>query len=76
MRVQAAPGLQCPAENNPREYITDAVPVDVPDTAYYRRLVDDGSLREVKSEQSGVKGKKTTPSPLTPDASPSDKGGQ
>lgn len=47
MRVHAAPGLLCPTENNPREYITDAEPVDVPDTAYYRRLVDDGSLEEV-----------------------------
>lgn len=47
MRVHAAPGLLCPTENNPREYITDAEPVDVPDTAYYRRLVDDGSLVEI-----------------------------
>jgi hypothetical protein len=34
-------------ENNPREYITDAEPVEVPDTAYYRRLVADGSLAEI-----------------------------
>lgn len=47
MKVHAAPGLYCPMENNPREYISDAVPVDVPDTAYYRRLVDDGSLVEI-----------------------------
>lgn len=45
MNVQAAPGLRCPMEHNPREYITDeAKGVEVADTAYYRRLVDDGSL--------------------------------
>jgi hypothetical protein len=31
-------------ETNPRAYITDSDPVDVPDTTYYRRLLDDGSL--------------------------------
>ena len=46
MLVKAAPGLQVPMENNPREYITDSNPIDVPDTTYYRRLLDpsDGSL--------------------------------
>lgn len=46
MRVKAAPGLHCPKEENPREYITDNEPVEVPDSAYYRRLVDDGSLEQ------------------------------
>ena len=48
MLVKAAPGLQVPMERNPREYITDTEPIDVPDTTYYRRLLDDGSLVEGK----------------------------
>ena len=44
MQVRAAKGLQCPRENKRDEYITDDKTVTVPDTAYYRRLVDDGSL--------------------------------
>ncbi len=44
MKVKAAPGMRCPKEGKPREFITDSVSVDVPDTAYYRRLVADGSL--------------------------------
>lgn len=44
MRVTAAPGLRCPKEGAPREYITDAAPVEVPETSYYLRLVADGSL--------------------------------
>lgn len=43
MRVQAAPGLKCPKENDPRQYIGEE-PVEVPDTAYYRRMLDDESL--------------------------------
>lgn len=44
MQVQAAPGLQVPMEDKPREYITDAVAVEVPDTAYYQRRISDGDL--------------------------------
>lgn len=44
MRVMAAPGTKCPQEGRPRKYIMDAEPVDVPDSAYYKRLVADGSL--------------------------------
>lgn len=40
----ASKGLKCPKEGKPREYITDSVPVDVPNTAYYQRLLSDGSL--------------------------------
>jgi hypothetical protein len=47
MLVQSAPGTRTPKEANPREYITDTCPVDFIDTAYYRRLLDDGSLVEV-----------------------------
>lgn len=57
MLVKAAPGLQCPMENKPREYITDSEPgVEVPDSAYYRRLVDDGSLTEIKTAPKRAKG--------------------
>lgn len=48
MLVKAAPGLQVPMENNPKAYITDSDPIDVPETAYYRRLRDDGSLVDGK----------------------------
>lgn len=44
MKVKAAKGLQCPMEGKPREYITDSKVVDVPDTPYYRRMIDDCSL--------------------------------
>lgn len=44
MKVMAAPGTQCPKEDKPRSYITDTVAVDVPETAYYLRLIADGSL--------------------------------
>jgi hypothetical protein len=45
MKVKAALGLKCPMEGNPREYITDDPKgVAVPDTSYYQRLLDDGSL--------------------------------
>jgi hypothetical protein len=45
MKVHAAPGRKCPMADNPRKYITDdAGGTDVPDTAYYRRLIADGSL--------------------------------
>ena len=48
MRVKAAPGLMCPKEGSPREYINDDPKgVVVPDTSYYQRLLCDGSLLEV-----------------------------
>jgi hypothetical protein len=49
MKVQAAPGAKCPKEGKPREYITDNMPVEVPDSAYYIRLVADGSLTEIST---------------------------
>jgi len=48
MLVLSAPGTRTPMETNPREYITDTEPIDVPATAYYRRLLDDGSLVEAR----------------------------
>lgn len=53
MLVQAAPGLKVPMEEKPREYITDAKPVDVPESAYYLRRLADGDL--VKVEKKGAK---------------------
>jgi len=44
MKVRAKSGTQCPKETEPRNYITDAVAVYVPETAYYLRLIADGSL--------------------------------
>lgn len=42
MLVKAAPGLKVPMEDKPRDYITDAESVEVPESAYYlRRLADD-----------------------------------
>lgn len=43
--VKAQPGEKCPCEDNPRTYITDAAQgTAVADSAYYRRLIADGSL--------------------------------
>jgi len=47
MFVQAKKGVRCPKENKPREYITDREPEDVPGSAYYLRLIADGSLVEI-----------------------------
>jgi hypothetical protein len=64
MIVKSAPGTQCPMEANPKTYVTDSEPIDVPDTAYYRRLLDDGSLVEAKLDEGSVAeakpGKKST----------------
>jgi hypothetical protein len=63
MRVQAAPGLKVPREDDPRKYITDEEPVEIEVTGYYVRRLADGDLVEVAGEQSGPTGtvaKKTT----------------
>lgn len=44
MLVTAAPGIKVPKEDKPREYITGADAVEVPDSAYYLRRVADGDL--------------------------------
>lgn len=44
MKVLAAPGTRCPMEGQPRKYITDSAPVEVPETAYYHRRLRDGSI--------------------------------
>lgn len=48
--VKAAEGLKVPKEGNPRSYITDAEPVQVEGSHYYRKAVIDGDLVEL-SEQ-------------------------
>lgn len=44
IKVKALPGARCPMEHDPRRYITDAAPVEVPQSLYYLRLLDEGSL--------------------------------
>jgi hypothetical protein len=58
MQVKSYPGTRCPKQGRPREYITDTKPVDVPDTAYYRRMVSDGSLMLVAEKQAAKKSEK------------------
>lgn len=48
MKVIAAQGLKVPTEQNPRQYITDADPVDIEPTAYYLRRLADRELLEVE----------------------------
>jgi len=57
MRVIAKPGERCPMENKPRQYITDATAVDVPDSTYYRRLAREGSLLKVSEQKQSGKAK-------------------
>ena len=49
MLIVSKKGTRCPKENKPRQYILEDQPQEVPDTAYYRRLVAEGSL--IKSEE-------------------------
>lgn len=45
MKVLAAPGLECPMENDPRNHIPDnGDGIEVPETPFYLRLIGDGSL--------------------------------
>jgi hypothetical protein len=48
MKVIAAAGIQCPMENHPRAYITDAEEVEVPESVYYLRRLVDGDLLRVE----------------------------
>lgn len=60
MLVIANSGERCPLENQPRKYVSDSAPVDVPDTSYYRRLVREGSLRLAQAKPQGeTEAKKT-----------------
>lgn len=55
MKVISKKGTSCPKEGTPRDYIDDKVPQEVPETAYYMRLVEDGSL--IRPNEKGQKGK-------------------
>ncbi|MCD5362799.1 DUF2635 domain-containing protein [Chromobacterium aquaticum] len=52
MKVKAAPGIKVPREDKPREFITDAATVDVPNSAYYLRIQADGDLIEIDAADS------------------------
>lgn len=47
LNVKAAAGLKLPKEGAPRAYITDAEPVQVEDSHYYRKAIGDGDLVEL-----------------------------
>lgn len=55
MTVKTHPGMRCPKEGQPHDYITET-PVEVPDTTYYRRLVKEGSLIRVEAESAAKTG--------------------
>ncbi|OGQ60742.1 MAG: hypothetical protein A3J24_06430 [Deltaproteobacteria bacterium RIFCSPLOWO2_02_FULL_53_8] len=57
MQVISKQGTRCPMEGKPRDYITDTEPQDVPESTYYLRLIDDGSLLRVMDEQPVKAGK-------------------
>ena len=44
MKVKAAPGIHVPKEDKPREFITETEAVELPNSAYYLRLLADGDL--------------------------------
>ncbi|HDW3554124.1 TPA: hypothetical protein RMN47_000305 [Escherichia coli] len=53
MKVKAATGLRVPKEDNPARYIDDQTFVDVPDSAYYRRLLQSGDLQSKPASRKG-----------------------
>lgn len=55
--VKAKPGEICPREDNPRAHITDSTKgTPVNNSAYYRRLIGEGSLLLVtKPKKTGGK---------------------
>ncbi|WP_293766586.1 DUF2635 domain-containing protein [uncultured Aquitalea sp.] len=58
MKVKAAPGIQVPMEDKPREFITDAEAVEVPNSTYYLRIVADGDLIDVEAVPAETDGAK------------------
>lgn len=60
MKVQAAPGTRCPKEGKPREYISDNRAEEVADSAYYLRLVADGSLKTIAEKEAAAKAENKT----------------
>ena len=49
--VKAAQGSQMPVEGKPRTYITDATPVAVEGSHYYRKAIIDGDLVELSEDE-------------------------
>jgi hypothetical protein len=71
MKVLAAPGTKCPMEHQPRKYITDTVPVEVPETAHYVRRLRDGSLIRATAPPQAAPAQTAAPS-----GAPSQQGGK
>lgn len=63
MMVIAPKGQTCPREGTPRKYITDGEAVDVPESAYYLRLIDDGSLVRAAGKDQDKAAPEESPSP-------------
>lgn len=57
MKVKAATGLRVPTEKRANAYIEDQ-PVEVENSLYYRRLINDGDLIIVTEAQPLPTGKK------------------
>lgn len=49
--VQGVAGLKLPKEAAPRSYITDAEPVAVEGSHYYRKAIADGDLVELSEDE-------------------------
>lgn len=54
MYVKTVRGARCPKEGKPREYIGES-PEEVADSAYYRRLLADGSLMIVDRKSAATR---------------------
>ncbi|OOH87338.1 DUF2635 domain-containing protein [Pasteurellaceae bacterium 15-036681] len=50
MKVKAAKGVRVPCEEQPYNYITDDVAVEVVDSLYYQRRIVDGDLVIVEEQ--------------------------
>ena len=64
MKVKAAPGIKVPVEGRPHSYIEQST-VEVEDTLYYRRRLDDGDLIEVEQTIGRSKNKSQTNEEVT-----------
>ena len=56
LTVIARTGIKVPMEGKPKSYILDSVAVEVQDSHYYRRRIDDGDLIEVAAQVASVAG--------------------
>jgi hypothetical protein len=60
MRVVAKQGCVCPRQDHRDPPINDKIPAEVPDTAYYRRRIADGSLVYAAHAETAATGTKDT----------------